>query len=57
MMSVLSLGARGFDPLGIGRRSLAMRSVLLVLGTAVLALASQVSVPMVPVPITCRPSR
>ena len=40
MMSVLSLGARGFDPLGIGRRSLAMRSVLLVLGTAVLALAS-----------------
>lgn len=52
MMPALSLGALRFDPLGIGRRSLTTRSVLLVLGTAVLALASQVSVPMVPVPIT-----
>ena len=52
MTSVLTPAARGFDPLGIGRRSLAGQSVLLVFGTAVLALASQVSVPMVPVPIT-----
>lgn len=51
-MTSMSASAHRFDPLGIENRSFAVQSVLLVLGTAVLALASQVSVPMVPVPIT-----
>lgn len=51
-MTSMSASAHRFDPLGIENRSLAVQSVLLVIGTAVLALASQVSVPMVPVPIT-----
>lgn len=44
--------AHRFDPLGIEQRSLAVQSVLLLIGTGVLAIASQISVPMVPVPIT-----
>ncbi|EHS48911.1 BioY protein [Rhizobium sp. PDO1-076] len=47
-----SAPAHRFDPLGIGHRSLAIQAVLLLIGTGVLALASQISVPMVPVPIT-----
>lgn len=42
----------GFDPLRINSRSLAFQGLLLLAGTGILALASQISVPMVPVPIT-----
>jgi biotin transport system substrate-specific component len=52
MTTILAPAARGFDPLGISGRSLPMQAALLLFGTGVLALASQVSVPMVPVPIT-----
>jgi biotin transport system substrate-specific component len=52
MTSILAPSARGFDPLGIAGRSLPMQAALLLFGTGVLALASQISVPMVPVPIT-----
>jgi len=52
MTTFLASAARGFDPLGISGRSLPMQAALLLFGTGVLALASQISVPMVPVPIT-----
>jgi biotin transport system substrate-specific component len=52
MTTILAPAVRGFDPLGISGRSLPMQAALLLFGTGVLALASQVSVPMVPVPIT-----
>jgi biotin transport system substrate-specific component len=52
MTSILAPAARGFDPLGISGRSLPVQAALLLFGTGVLALASQISVPMVPVPIT-----
>lgn len=52
MTTILAPAARGFDPLGISGRSLPMQAALLLFGTGVLALASQISVPMVPVPIT-----
>lgn len=52
MTSILAPSACGFDPLGIAGRSLPMQAALLLFGTGVLALASQISVPMVPVPIT-----
>lgn len=44
--------ARGFDPLGLAARSPVQKLFFVLAGTVVLALASQVSVPMVPVPIT-----
>jgi biotin transport system substrate-specific component len=52
MTYISSAPAHRFDPLGIERRSLAVQAVLLLIGTGVLAIASQISVPMVPVPIT-----
>lgn len=52
MTTILAPAARGFDPLGISGRSLPVQAALLLFGTGVLALASQISVPMVPVPIT-----
>ncbi|MFN7091939.1 MAG: biotin transporter BioY [Allorhizobium sp.] len=52
MTTILAPATRGFDPLGISGRSLPMQASLLLFGTGVLALASQISVPMVPVPIT-----
>ncbi|SMC90858.1 biotin transporter BioY [Rhizobium sp. RU36D] len=52
MTSILVPAKSGFDPLGISGRPLLTQAVLLVVGTAVLALASQISVPMVPVPVT-----
>jgi biotin transport system substrate-specific component len=52
MTTILAPAARGFDPLGISGRSLPAQAALLLFGTGVLALASQISVPMVPVPIT-----
>jgi len=52
MTTILAPAARGFDPLGISGRPLPMQAALLLFGTGVLALASQISVPMVPVPIT-----
>lgn len=52
MTTILAPAVRGFDPLGISGRSLPMQAALLLFGTGVLALASQISVPMVPVPIT-----
>ncbi len=52
MTTILAPAARGFDPLGISGRSLTVQAALLLFGTGVLALASQISVPMVPVPIT-----
>ena len=51
MASPSSLTGR-FDPFGIAARPAGVRAVLVLAGTAVLALASQISVPMVPVPIT-----
>jgi biotin transport system substrate-specific component len=50
--TILTPASRTFDPLGIAGRSLPMQAALLLFGTGVLALASQISVPMVPVPIT-----
>ncbi len=41
-----------FDPLRLGQRSLIARTVFVLAGTFVLALASRIEVPMVPVPIT-----
>ena len=41
-----------FDPLRLGQRSLVTKAAFVLAGTLVLALASQISVPMVPVPIT-----
>ncbi|NTF41210.1 biotin transporter BioY [Rhizobium rhizogenes] len=41
-----------FDPLRLGQRSLIVKAVFVLAGTLVLTLASQISVPMVPVPIT-----
>ncbi|TXI05933.1 MAG: biotin transporter BioY, partial [Rhizobium sp.] len=41
-----------FDPLRLGQRSLIVRTVFVLAGTLVLALASRIEVPMVPVPIT-----
>lgn len=52
MTSILAPAVRSFDPLGISGRSLPMQAALLLFGTGLLALASQISVPMVPVPIT-----
>ena len=52
MTTILVPAVRGFDPFGISGRSLPVQAALLLLGTGVLALASQISVPMVPVPIT-----
>lgn len=52
MTTILAPAVRGFDPLGISGRSVPMQAALLLFGTGVLALASQISVPMVPVPIT-----
>jgi len=43
---------RAGDPLALGTRSLAVKVAAVVAGTAVLALSSQVEVPMVPVPMT-----
>ncbi|WP_246663266.1 biotin transporter BioY [Rhizobium sp. WL3] len=52
MTTILAPASRAFDPLCIAGRSLPMQAALLLFGTGVLALASQISVPMVPVPIT-----
>ena len=52
MTTIFAPAAHGFDPLGISGRSLPVQAALLLFGTGVLALASQISVPMVPVPIT-----
>jgi biotin transport system substrate-specific component len=41
-----------FDPLRLSQRSFAVKAVFVVAGTLALALASRISVPMVPVPIT-----
>ncbi|WP_018899053.1 biotin transporter BioY [Rhizobium sp. 2MFCol3.1] len=41
-----------FDPLRLAARPAAIKAVFVLAGTLVLALASQISVPMVPVPIT-----
>ncbi|RDJ20512.1 biotin transporter BioY [Bosea caraganae] len=42
----------GFSPLALANRSLPMQVAAVLLGTLVLALASRLSVPMVPVPMT-----
>ena len=52
MTTILAPATRSFDPLGISGRPLLMQAALLLTGTGVLALASQIAVPMVPVPIT-----
>lgn len=41
-----------FDPLRLSSRPLAVKAAFVLAGTLVLALASQIAVPMVPVPIT-----
>lgn len=41
-----------FDPLRLGSRSLPVRAAFVLVGTLILAISSQISVPMVPVPIT-----
>ncbi|HEX8048076.1 biotin transporter BioY [Rhizobium sp.] len=41
-----------FDPLRLGERSLVVKAIFVLAGTLVLTLASWISVPMVPVPIT-----
>ncbi|MDH4439504.1 MAG: biotin transporter BioY [Rhizobium sp.] len=51
-MTTMSASHHRFDPLGISGRSLPVQAALVLFGTGILALASQISVPMVPVPIT-----
>lgn len=51
-MNFAVTGHRRFDPLGLSSRPLAIKAAMVLLGTGVLALASQLAVPMVPVPIT-----
>lgn len=51
-MSDLSSTAPDFSPLDLRTRSLAVKAAAVLLGTAVLAVASQLSVPMLPVPMT-----
>ncbi|MBO3759181.1 biotin transporter BioY [Ciceribacter sp. L1K23] len=51
-MSFSSIRQHRYDPLGLSNRSLAAKTALVLFGTGVLALASQISVPMVPVPVT-----
>lgn len=43
---------RGFSPLRLADRSALVQACAVLLGTGVLALSSQISVPMVPVPVT-----
>ncbi len=52
MFQLAAAGPTGFDPLRLGARSLPVRIVFVLAGTLALALASRISVPMVPVPIT-----
>ncbi|HVK90530.1 MAG TPA: biotin transporter BioY [Mycoplana sp.] len=52
MLEFAAAGPSGFDPLRLGARSLPLRAVFVLAGTLALALASRISVPMVPVPIT-----
>ncbi len=52
MKETLSRSPRLFDPLKLDSRSKSVQAASVLLGTLVLALASQISVPMVPVPIT-----
>jgi biotin transport system substrate-specific component len=52
MTTIVSPAAHRFDPLSIAGRSLPVQVALLLFGTGILAIASQISVPMVPVPIT-----
>ena len=52
MFQLAAAGPTGFDPLRLGARSLPMRIVFVLAGTLALALASRISVPMAPVPIT-----
>lgn len=51
-MNLSSIRQYRQDPLGLSGRSLTTKAALVLFGTGVLALASQISVPMVPVPIT-----
>lgn len=51
-MTTASTAPVRFDPLGLAARSPAAKIALVLFGTVVLALASQIAVPMVPVPIT-----
>ncbi|MGO4440227.1 biotin transporter BioY [Rhizobium sp. RAF56] len=44
--------AAAFDPFRLGSRSLPVQAAFVLAGTLILALASRISVPMVPVPIT-----
>jgi biotin transport system substrate-specific component len=52
MFQLAVAGPSGFDPLRLGARSLPLRVAFVLAGTLALALASRISVPMVPVPIT-----
>ncbi len=52
MFQLAVAGPSGFDPLRLGARSLPLRIAFVIAGTLALALASRISVPMVPVPIT-----
>ena len=52
MFELAAAGPSGFDPLRLNARSLPLRVTFVIAGTLVLALASRISVPMVPVPIT-----
>ncbi|MDO1581346.1 biotin transporter BioY [Rhizobium oryzicola] len=53
-MTSISTGtsAGRFDPLGIDQRTLVTKAILVLAGTAILAAASRIAVPMIPVPIT-----
>lgn len=52
MFQLAAAGPSGFDPLRLNARSAPMRIAFVLAGTLALALASRISVPMVPVPIT-----
>ncbi|MCD2180791.1 biotin transporter BioY [Rhizobium sp. GN54] len=52
MFQLAAAGPSGFDPLRLNARSVPMRIAFVLAGTLALALASRISVPMVPVPIT-----
>ncbi|WEX78271.1 biotin transporter BioY [Sinorhizobium numidicum] len=52
MSDFVSVQSPGFDPLRLDERTWTLKALFVIAGTGFLALSSQISVPMVPVPIT-----
>lgn len=52
MSASVSVQSPAFDPLRLGDKTWLMKALFVLAGTGLLALSSQISVPMVPVPVT-----